>query len=139
MNDIDAEVKFLVQFGCVADKDREKTALVLRARQRLEKVTFKPNLPENNHRLKTLYQISQDLGKEVEYFSDLNNELQSLAKIPECIAVLDILKNGIEGLKQNLASFSNPISAQSGNIENFERLHGEISDAVRELKKIVNA
>ncbi len=139
MEDIDAEVEFLVQSGCVADKDRKKVALVLRARQRLEKVTFKSNLAEDNQRLKTLYLISQDLGKEVEYFSDLNNELQSLAKIPECKAVLDILKNGIEGLKQNLNSYSRAISAQTSNIENFERLHCEISNAVRELKKIVNA
>ena len=139
MKDIDAEVKFLVQSGCVADKDREKTALVLRARQRLEMVTFKSNSVEASQMLKTLKQIRQDVENQFDYFSTLNNELQSLAEIPECKAVLDLLKNGIEELKKNLNSFISPISAQIGNIENIERLHGEISNAVRDLKKIVNA
>lgn len=139
MEDVDAEVKFLVQSGCVAEKDREKVTLVLRARQRLEMVTFKSNSAEASQMLKTLKQIRQDVENQFDYFSTLNNEMQSLAEIPECIVVLDLLKNGVEELKKNLNSYSSPISAQIGNIENIERLHGEISNAVRELKKIVNA
>jgi len=139
MEDVDAEVKFLVQSGCVAEKDREKVTLVLRARQRLEMVTFKSNSVEASQMLKTLKQIRQDVENQFDYFSTLNNELQSLAEIPECKAVLDLLKNGIEELKKNLNSFISPISSQIGNIENIERLHGQISNAVRELKKIVNA
>ena len=139
MEDVDAEVKFLVQSGCVAEKDLKKVTLVLRARQRLEMVTFKSNSVEASQMLKTLKQIRQDVENQFDYFSTLNNELQSLAEIPECKAVLDLLKNGIEELKKNLNSFISPISAQIGNIENIERLHGEISNAVRELKKIVNA
>lgn len=135
MEDIDAEVEFLVQSGCVVDKDRKKVALVLRARRCLVEVTFKPA----SQMLKTLKQIRQDIENQVDYFTALNNELQSLAEIPECIVVLALLKNGIEELKKNLNSYSSPISAQIGNIENIERLHGEISNAVRELKKIVNA
>ena len=139
MEDVDAEVKFLVQSGCVAEKDREKVTLVLRARQLLEMVTFKSNSAEASQMLKTLKQIRQDVENQFDYFSTLNNEMQSLAEIPECIVVLDLLKNGVEELKKNLNSYSSPISAQIGNIENIERLHGEISNAVRELKKIVNA
>ena len=139
MKDVEAEVKFLVQSGCVAEKDREKVTLVLRARQRLEMVTFKSNSAEASQMLKTLKQIRQDVENQFDYFSTLNNEMQSLAEIPECIVVLDLLKNGVEELKKNLNSYSSPISAQIGNIENIERLHGEISNAVRELKKIVNA
>ena len=139
MEDVDAEVKFLVQSGCVAEKDLEKVTLVLRARQCLEMVTFKSNSVEVYQRFKILPQLVHDLKNEVDSFSTLNNELQSLAEIPECKAVLDLLKNGIEELKKNLNSFISPISAQIGNIENIERLHGEISNAVRELKKIVNA
>jgi len=139
MEDVDAEVKFLVQSGCVAEKDLKKVTLVLRARQRLEMVTFKSNSVEASQMLKTLKQIRQDVENQVDYFTALNNELQSLAEIPECIVVLALLKNGIEELKKNLNSYSSPISAQIGNIENIERLHGEISNAVRELKKIVNA
>ena len=139
MEDVDAEVKFLVQSGCVAEKDLEKVTLVLRARQRLEMVTFKSNSVEVYQRFKILPQLVHDLKNEVDSFSTLNNELQSLAEIPECKAVLDLLKNGIEELKKNLNSFISPISAQIGNIENIERLHGQISNAVRELKKIVNA
>ena len=139
MEDVDAEVKFLVQSGCVAEKDREKVTLVLRARQRLEMVTFKSNSAEASQMLKTLKQIRQDVENQFDYFSTLNNEMQSLAEIPECIVVLDLLKNGVEELKKNLNSYSSPISAQIGNIENIERLHGQISNAVRELKKIVNA
>lgn len=139
MEDVDAEVKFLVQSGCVAEKDLEKVTLVLRALQRLEMVTFKSNSVEVYQRFKILPQLVHDLKNEVDSFSTLNNELQSLAEIPECKAVLDLLKNGIEELKKNLNSFISPISAQIGNIENIERLHGQISNAVRELKKIVNA
>ena len=139
MEDVDAEVKFLVQSGCVAEKDLEKVTLVLRARQRLEMVTFKSNSVEVYQRFKILPQLVHDLKNEVDSFSTLNNELQSLAEIPECKAVLDLLKNGIEEFKKNLNSFISPISAQIGNIENIERLHGQISNAVRELKKIVNA
>jgi|688.fasta_scaffold01149_19 hypothetical protein len=139
MEDVDAEVKFLVQSGCVAEKDLEKVTLVLRARQRLEMVTFKSNSVEVYQRFKILPQLVHDLKNEVDPLSTLNNELQSLAEIPECKAVLDLLKNGIEELKKNLNSFISPISAQIGNIENIERLHSQISNAVRELKKIVNA
>ena len=139
MEDVDAEVKFLVQSGCVAEKDLEKVTLVLRARQRLEMVTFKSNSVEVYQRFKILPQLVHDLKNEVDSFSTLNNELQSLAEIPECKAVLDLLKNGIEELKKNLNSFISPISAQIGNIENIERLHGQISNTVRELKRIVNA
>ena len=139
MEDIDAEVEFLVQSGCVADKDRKKVALVLRARRCLVEVTFKSNSAEASQMLKTLKQIRQDVENQVDYFTALNNELQSLAEIPECIVVLALLKNGIEEFKKNLNSFISPISAQIGNIENIERLHGQISNAVRELKKIVNA
>ena len=139
MEDVDAEVKFLVQSGCVAEKDREKVTLVLRARQCLEMVTFKSNSVEVYQRFKILPQLVHDLKNEVDPFSTLNNELQSLVEIPECNAVLDLLMNGIEELKKNLNSFISPISAQIGNIENIERLHGQISNTVRELKRIVNA
>ena len=139
MEDVDAEVKFLVQSGCVAEKDLEKVTLVLRARQRLEMVTFKSNSVEVYQRFKILQQLVHDLKNEVDPFSTLNNELRSLVEIPECNAVLDLLMNGIEELKKNLNSFISPISAQIGNIENIERLHGQISNTVRELKRIVNA
>ena len=61
MEDVDAEVKFLVQSGCVAEKDLEKVTLVLRARQRLEMVTFKSNSAEASQMLKTLKQIRKDV------------------------------------------------------------------------------
>ncbi len=133
--EIESQVKLLVLSGALPEHDAEKAIKVLEARQRLRDIRFEPAGNPLDAARESLHRVIASLHEERGRVGRLLAELEPLKRDPRCLEAFALLHARFHDFEMACDSLSAPGGPPG---EFFMQLQGDISNALRQLRELVD-